>query len=85
MAADEHQALDTLRQRLGDISDHLGGGVMRDEPESKSGRRSRPRLKTKTKTARRIALPAQLVAELRAHQVAQKRERLAAGVWPDCN
>lgn len=61
-----------------------GGGVVLDEPGGKSGRKSRRRLKTKTKKARRVALPNQVVAELRAHQTAQKRERLAAGErWED--
>jgi len=59
------------RKRGADCPQRHGGGLVRVPPKSAKSRRS-------------IALPAPLVAELRAHRVAQDAEREAAGeLWEE--
>jgi integrase len=60
------------------------GGIVRTEQGSGPGT-SRRRLRTKSKAGgRRLGLPPEIVAELRAHRVAQDAERKHAGsLWED--
>lgn len=55
-------------KRGADCPKRWGGGLHTSEPKSDAGRRT-------------LALPDTLAVELRAHQVAQKAERLASEIW----
>jgi integrase len=62
-----------------------GGGIVMDEGDDRATRTSRRRLRTKSKAGdRRVALPAEIVAELREHRQVQLAERMRAGsMWQD--
>lgn len=65
--------------------ERVGGGIVLVEDDQRAPRSSRRRLRTKSKAGdRRLGLPAEVVAELRAHRQRQREERIAAGsMWED--
>lgn len=77
---------DRCTEHAASCPERYGGGIVITDGSERAQRTgTRRRLRTKSKAGgRRLGLPAEIVAELRAHRQAQREERMRAGsLWRD--